>query len=515
MRKYKLLSVVLITVIALSGCQNNPESSIVKNKDMEKLIEQAKETPSPNASGKPKEDLKEMEEKYDCYKTTFSDDKLKVNVDVDAKVDIPKTDKLSVLQVKQQNISQEFLDKVRETFLGDKALYNGVAATLPTKASLEEEISMLQQQLKDETHPDYSESMNEETQGMIDRAKEAYETAPVKIDVTQYKSDGKLSKITDEVVEEDFKNYYEWQYDVNPGGEVFYGVSDASDGWYESLYVQNSKNRSNCIRYAKAKDFYIHLLDVFIETDNLGAGNQSLCPVDQDINQYYVANWSPDEGEPRTLRCENETVTITEEEALAKANELLKGLGLDDFECEESGFFYEILVDGETVADRKCRKEYIFQFARTVNGVSVLTEGNKYVEEGNGESYTKKLWPKECIEVKVNDDGIVEFIYNAPLEVTETVVDQSNIKTFEEIKEVFEQMVTVANAREDYETKIIVNEVKLRYEKISEKDSFDTGLLIPAWDFIGRKITDFQTRDGSILTINAIDGSIINRELGY
>ena len=89
------------------------------------------------------------------------------------------------------------------------------------------------------------------------------------------------------------------------------------------------------------------------------------------------------------------------------------------------------------------------------------------------------------------------------------------MKTFEDIKEIFEQMVTIANATEKVETNVTVNEVKLRYERISEKDSFDTGLLVPAWDFIGRKWDDYESHDGSVLTINAIDGSIIDRELGY
>ena len=289
MRKYKLLSVALIAVIALSGCQNNPESSIVKNKDMDKLIEQAKETPSPNASSKPKEDLKQMEEKYDSYKTSFCDDKLKVNVDVDAKVDIPKTDKLSVLKVKQQDISQEFLDKVRKTFLGDKELYDGGVAAIETKEVIEDWISTLQQDLKMEKEEGWTESQMEETQAMIDEAKEKYEKAPVVLDVTPYKSDGKLHTVKDKVAEGKLNDYYEWQDSLNPDGEVFCGVSDGSDGWYETLYVQNNKNYANCIRYRKSKKYYIRdIISVMVEAENLGAGYRQLCPGNEDISKFYA-----------------------------------------------------------------------------------------------------------------------------------------------------------------------------------------------------------------------------------
>ena len=53
-------------------------------------------------------------------------------------------------------------------------------------------------------------------------------------------------------------------------------------------------------------------------------------------------------------------------------------------------------------------------------------------------------------------------------------------------------------------------------DRISEADSYDTGLLVPVWDFQG-KVTDEYGSEfaGSVMTINAIDGSIIDRSLGY
>lgn len=131
----------------------------------------------------------------------------------------------------------------------------------------------------------------------------------------------------------------------------------------------------------------------------------------------------------------------------------------------------------------------------------------------------KKIWDAENIAIFVNDDGIVGFDYLIPLEVTETVVDQSTLKSFDEIKNIFEQMIVTTNAAMDDEqyTYIDINNVKLRYSRISEPDNFDTGILVPVWDFIGTRtdVSGEEEKDIVLLSINAIDGTVIDKDLGY
>ena len=69
---------------------------------------------------------------------------------------------------------------------------------------------------------------------------------------------------------------------------------------------------------------------------------------------------------------------------------------------------------------------------------------------------------------------------------------------------------------------INVSNIKLGLTVVPEKDNVGRFMLIPAWDFFG---TETTYRDGSagssayfdrsFITINAIDGSIIDRNLGY
>ena len=64
-----------------------------------------------------------------------------------------------------------------------------------------------------------------------------------------------------------------------------------------------------------------------------------------------------------------------------------------------------------------------------------------------------------------------------------------------------------------------MNRVHLGLMRIKAKDTRGEGLLIPVWDFWGTR--DFPADSGEyvdeqiLLTVNAIDGTVIDRDLGY
>ena len=59
--------------------------------------------------------------------------------------------------------------------------------------------------------------------------------------------------------------------------------------------------------------------------------------------------------------------------------------------------------------------------------------------------------------------------------------------------------------------------------RISEANDFQSGLLVPVWDIIGTKKYKYNTKSNdengeneeSLMTINAIDGTVIDKQLGY
>jgi hypothetical protein len=69
-----------------------------------------------------------------------------------------------------------------------------------------------------------------------------------------------------------------------------------------------------------------------------------------------------------------------------------------------------------------------------------------------------------------------------------------------------------------------INRVTLSLHRIIEQDSNESGLLVPAWNFYGKQTIDpmdgsptgaFDKLGESFLTINAIDGSVIDTFKGY
>lgn len=170
------------------------------------------------------------------------------------------------------------------------------------------------------------------------------------------------------------------------------------------------------------------------------------------------------------------------------------------------------------------------RYLRSIDGVAV-ENGNtgKFTDENTGGDYTKNEWNGESIDICVNDAGIVTFNLNSPIETKDTVVKESKLKSFSSIKKTFEKMIVTSNAQLDNgdgfidSININVKKVVLRYMRISEANDFQSGLLVPVWDFIGTKKYKYNTKSNdengeneeSLMTINAIDGTVIDKQLGY
>ena len=236
-------------------------------------------------------------------------------------------------------------------------------------------------------------------------------------------------------------------------------------------------------------------------------------PADEDMP---IDKISEESGMAKEDFIENtkDVTTISEADARQKAEDLLQSLGMHDFTYYSGGLVTEVTEYNKIDALRQSlggapyRTVYAFRYQRCIDGVFVNNDGgSKIVDEWQGDTYNKKLWSTEDVVVFVDDDGIVGFDYLVPLEVTDTVVEKSTLKNFDEVKE----------EASDGNVTIDIDSVKLRYTRISEKDSFDTGLLVPVWDFIGTKTDQYgyEVQNAVIMSINAIDGSVIDRSLGY
>lgn len=505
MRK-KCMALMLsgMMVFTLAGCASNPEKSVVKEKNMDKMLQEAQKTDDTNTFDQIKEEVK----KYETYKTRIEDKKLKVVVDVDAKVEVPEVEKLSVYRVRAQKIKQDFLERVQKTLTPGLAYYDGSKGKTRTKSDVAKEINDYKKELND-AKKSGDTAMVEEYEGNIADLKKEYEKAPDHVKLTDYPSQNKILSIKDLYDSDPKDTFYSWLYDLHGDGEMYYGLSDGKDGNYHTLFVQNSGNYGNCLRYECSKNGY---------SDNL-----SSAVVD---NDFQMITPKKDGREPEfsgvdlggsLTHADNEPLTLSQEEAEQKVNTLLEQLGLDDYKCYEQGVYSQLIQNGDV---NKYRNIYRFLCLRKLDNIFVNNQaGYKLTDGWQGKDYVKKMWGSEAVAVAVNDSGIVGFHYLSPLSISETVVKDSRIKSFDEIKETFEKMVVIENAAQDKEAggsvSVKVTDVNLVYTRISEKDSFDTGLVVPVWNFEGTVVDEYGSgkagkKTGIILSINAIDGSVIN-----
>lgn len=517
MRTYKrymgTAAVLLAIALSAGACKKEPEQSIVVNKDLDNMIEEAENTEDIHA-------VSDLAKDYETYQDVLSDESLKITARIDAQVDIPETEQLSVFRVRQKDVTQEMLDTLIANTTQGRTLYDGSELDKRTKSMIEQDIAYYRGEMENddllfETEEDKAAYMAE-CQAEIDALQAEYEAAGDVIAVGEHRSDCKLHDI-DELVSMYSSDFYDWEKELNPDGQVFYGVSDGTDGSYVTIYAQNNDHYGNCIRYQRSDTSWMHNCSVV-------ANPARMWESDEEMSGWLSTEM---EGECALMEIEEGKTTISIEEAKGVSDRFLADMGIQDFACAEGKLYDVDMSDGMRYTDAFSgslvyKKMYVFKYLRDIDGVFVSDQESKLVDGWQGDTYVKMDWGSEYIMVYVDDSGVVRFDYESPIEVTDTVVEKAKVKSFAEIKDTFEQMVLISQAEEDVNIEVDIDRVELVYARISEADSFDTGLIVPVWNFNGTVTAEGTIQlkgesEGSdnVLSINAIDSSVIDWELGY
>lgn len=225
-------------------------------------------------------------------------------------------------------------------------------------------------------------------------------------------------------------------------------------------------------------------------------------------------------------------------QAQEMGDKLMKDLGLDTMVCDQvipvNYYNYSPALVYENPEEQPpyevTDKGYLLEYIRTVNGFPLcLTpfRGSATPENVPG----AVSWNYERVQVWVAERGIVYFRWNAPYGDPEIVTEASQLIDFPTAAEVFEKMVFVKcddirridgiNGSNSL-IRLQVDEVRLSLMRIRPSDSITEGTLVPVWDFWG--IPTWETpAEGTahtyprtvLFTVNALDGTVIDRELGY
>ena len=133
----------------------------------------------------------------------------------------------------------------------------------------------------------------------------------------------------------------------------------------------------------------------------------------------------------------------------------------------------------------------------------------------------------DLIRIVINDDGIQAMDYLTPHKITGVLKEDCELLPFDQIMEVAAAILPLKEVwLEQYydDVRIDIYEIRLGYMRVISRDTqkFE---YIPVWDFFGTEECR-ETRDGEVrvsqeypfysyLTINAIDGTVIDRSYGY
>ena len=477
----------------------------------------------------------------DHVKTQLQSENNLLKVEVDAPVKISECEAYPILSVTRGTIDDELLKKTKDALLGDVQLYDGTRLY----------DDYVEQALANGEKPDPAWKLG---------GKVPYS------EITKYPVDTKLVKVKEDAGKKgDLESYADYYMQLMPEGKLFYGVTDAKDGTYGNLTVTNSERYGNSLKFFKSKDYNVrsglvlpglNIVSWPVEKGEDYVYNEEKNPtpaVGMPVKMTEVkgengeTEWQGDGNTPdpdfkgcTTRISDKETNTVSREEAVRRAEELLKKIGLDGeyaatVVTEDYITDVEHLNDGKG-ADGKYGYEFLLGkawhivFQRTINGNVLEDYGEKYSYNHKGNKY---VWFGEGIEVYVNDNGIIGLSVNDPLKVQETVVENGKLLEFDEIMKVYEKSqlealnqstmfdsmlsMTEEEAKKSeiphYSFKI--DDITLRYTRITEENEFERALLVPVWSFSGTCYADGKAvTEGSFLEINAVDGTVYNSMIG-
>lgn len=456
----KTISILLCALLVmgvLAGCQKTPESPIVVQKNLDKLVENFGQNGMEDDSQSLATRL-DVPEKLQMQLESKGG-KLKINVD--AFITLPDTNQMPMIRVGHAQFNEQDARRYADVLLKD-AMPLDPFHTPQTKAQIQKSIASLQA-LKQRGELDKYESIEE-----IDAA---------------------IAKLMAEAIDApDTFTPSEHVFNWPSPDEPPLSLRAASDSATVSdLYVGYES-----IEYCKNLDYSATMSAILV----------GIPPSDAIITRQK--DLSRETG-------------YTPEEAYTLALETISQLQIDNMICSgRRGFTFhqaEFSV-------------YEFLFTREISGIPLTYTndiGNQFAPNA-----VAKTWSYEKVRLFIDDTGVSYLLYNSPYEILETVSEEVNMLSFPEIQNIFERMAPVVNNFYDEygrECEMNIHEVKLGLMRITERNSKETGLIIPVWDFMGtytyqedlsgQMDTTMDDPYISILTINAIDGSIIDRALGY
>ena len=470
MKKILCTTLAVAMVMSLStGCQKTPDTPVVIEKNQTQMLDTAQ-------NGSDNTDLLSSLEVPELFTGEWNGVDNCVIVTADASITLPTVSAIPTAVVTRRSFTQVDADNLMGAFLKGNTLYEELGTT---KQDAQKRIEKLQAALRGEI-PLSSVTTDhtlEELPGMINAWTEFAQTAPDE-------NDRFPANVT--------------FHPDNTWGEAIQGFADVNGKKVHVLISNDSEWLDQAIIYQHGYG------DV---------NNCSAIPLDQIEKSIDVS--------------------ITQEDAIKIGNALMTELGLNNMVCDHTtAVAFEEVVNGENLGffDSGYELEYI----RTVKGVPVAYTQFRGLSTPENDAYVG-IWAYERITIYVSENGVVYFNWTNPY--TEPVIqtEDTHLLSFSDISDIFAKMIIVknsdlkaTNAANGFDVikNIEISEVRLNLMRIRGKNSLSEGLLVPVWDFWGTisyhaadntysNLVESREEYTVALTVNAIDGTIIDRKIGY
>ena len=468
--------IILIFLLVCTGCQKTPEEPIVVGKDQQQMIEKAQGETVYAADAPAGVDWAARLGAPKRYEAKLTSAGGHLVVDVDATVRLPEVE-LPVVRVSPYLFTDEDVHRYARALLGEELkCLDPWNENNRTKAMWEKEIMALKNDLDHweeygsiiwdsyDSKADFERALQEKMARAANAPERPETAAPT------------------------------WTWET-PNVWTKDGKQETSDR-YMTLLVLNEDNSESLLSIDRASEWG-------------RCGLRYLRDADSSLHFDLFSGVWPNE------------LSLTREGAQQAAEQKLKDMGLDHLQCAY-GASLRVYRGGVIVEGNPYGAYWAFVFTPAVNGAPMGFTAQTAVEP----SEFNREWRYEQCRVLVDEAGVALLEYDAPCAVERVEVEAATLLPYSKIQEIFEKMVLIVNNNADVNgsaQRYTVTEVRLSLVSLPEQNG-DGGLLVPCWDFLGYppetggypplwRTLGLQPLGAYChLTVNAIDGSIIQRQ---
>lgn len=538
MKREKLAGMgVLCTAFLLSGCQPTTDTAIVTPKS---AIAGAKMVDEATVGNVP-----EQVQAPETYTLECATDDGGVKIIVDAEVTVPQVDGIRLKKVETHVFNQGDMDNLQENLLQGNALERRVYTEQQEKENIrwtQDEVSRIIELEEEYGAERYLEAekygwdvsyIEEQINWWHERMDTAPESFPVKEASTKI--------LYDKYAAEQFfasQDSYAQNSNIVWGGTVM-------DGQIYNFFLNNNwYSESKSVIASLVKGYYywnygewnLYTSDAEYYMDNYDAEEMYAASQQTDgvvMGEAYDASQQAYETEAEEqssslaiwldmMKKEEEWSLKTPlEELKAKGDALAEALGLEEMELaayEKCGT-YDGYIDIPMSAVNLI-------YTPVVDGIPVTYTDYRFMYDNETQDYS------EIFQVAYDDDGLVQVKWQNPAEIYDMSDEYVFLLPFSDILKTFQEQAPELHRMEsDMETicKIIyITDIKLGYMWVPDESTEMEGMLIPVWDFIGKRSLNWQGNEEkeinsswdvftspyqSFLTVNAMDGSIVEGAL--